>query len=77
MYVPSYLCISPAVPLNPFHNKSIMPVTASDSRNLVRVMKFHIAREGGSRARAAFQLTPPFGRSMLGKDTPSGAQRRV
>ena len=42
-----------------------MPTTATSSRKRVRVMKFHMARDGGSRARAAFQLTPPLGRSMV------------
>ena len=40
----------------------------------MRVMKFHMARLGGSLERAAFQLTPPLGSSMLRADTPSGAQ---
>lgn len=40
----------------------------------MRVRNAHIALEGGNRAFADFQVTPPFGRSMLGADTPSGAQ---
>lgn len=31
----------------------------------MRVTKFHIAREGGSRDFAAFQFTPPLGKSIV------------
>jgi hypothetical protein len=69
----SYLFISPAVPRNPFHINITIPKIAAKRRNLVRVRKFHMAREGGSRAFAAFQFTPPLGSNMLGRaDTPSG-----
>lgn len=61
----THLCISPAVPLSPFHIKITMPVMAMNSRNLVRVRKFHIAREGGSRDLADFQVTPPLGSNMV------------
>lgn len=42
-----------------------MPVIAMNSRNLVRVRKFHIAREGGNRDLADFQVTPPLGSNMV------------
>jgi len=70
----AYLCISSAVPLKPFHSNSTIPNTATNSRNRVRVMKFHIALLGGNLARADFQLTPPLGSSMVREVTPSGAQ---
>lgn len=38
---------------------------ATPSRNLVLVTKAHMALVGGSCALAAFQLKPPFGRSMV------------
>jgi hypothetical protein len=46
-----------------------MPEIATKSRNLVRVKKFHIAREGGNRDFAAFQFTPtpPLGSNMVRK----------
>jgi hypothetical protein len=37
-----------------------------------------MAREGGSRAFAAFQFTPPLGSNMLGRaDTPSGVHESL
>lgn len=80
----THLCISPAVPCKPFHINSTTPASVTYSRNLVRVKKFHIAREGGSRPRADFHVSPPLaGRSMLGrgekrrkrKDTPPRRSR--
>jgi hypothetical protein len=51
----------------PRHNSTIKPVNATDTSSLVRVRKTRTAFHGGSRALAAFQLTPPFGRIMLGE----------
>ena len=48
-----------------------MPATATNSRKRVRAKKFQTKRDGGSRARVAFQLTPPFGKSMVGRDPAS------
>lgn len=42
-----------------------MPVTATSRRKRVLVNSTHIARVGGRFALAAFQLTPPLGRSMM------------
>jgi len=39
---------------------------AKRSRNFVLVMKCQTTLVGGRRAPAAFQFTPPFGRSMVG-----------
>ena len=54
-----------------------MPVIATNSRNFVRVMKFHMAREGGKRDFAAFQLTPPLGSNMVFKGTPQRASKEA
>lgn len=59
------LCISEADVLIPRHNSSRTPATAMQSRNLVLVKNDHTALVGGSWALAAFQLKPPFGRSMM------------
>lgn len=59
-----YFCISDAE-LEILRYNNMMPVTsATDSRNRVLVTNAHIARGGGSCARAAFQLYP-LGRSMV------------
>lgn len=49
----------------PLHNNTISPVRATETNRRVRVRKTRTAFHGGSRARAAFQLTPPFGKIML------------
>lgn len=41
-----------------------MPVMATKRRKRVRVRKCQTALDGGNRALAAFQFTPPLGRSM-------------
>src|SRR5436190_23033298 len=63
---PKYRCISPAVPLKLRHDSISTTAIAKKSRNLVLVMECQITLVGGRRARAAFQFTPPFGRSMVG-----------
>ena len=69
----THLCISPAVPRKPFHINITIPTIATTSKNFVRVKKFQIALEGGSRAFADFQLTPPLGSSILSRaGAPSG-----
>lgn len=60
----TYLCISEADVLTPRHNNNTAPVMATSSRKRVLVRKTHIALVGGSVALAAFQLIPPFGRSI-------------
>ena len=50
-----------------------MPARAANSKNRVLVTKFQIALDGGSLALAAFQLTPPLGRSMTTE--PAQAER--
>jgi hypothetical protein len=58
------LCISPADELTPLHNNNTIPAKATNNKNRVLVKKIHIARVGGNRDLAAFQLTPPLGRSI-------------
>lgn len=41
------------------------PVKAMDTKKRVRVNKTRIALHGGNLALADFQLTPPFGSSMM------------
>lgn len=50
--------------LTPRHNNNTAPVMATSRRKRVLVSKTHIALVGGSVALAAFQLIPPFGRSI-------------
>jgi hypothetical protein len=45
-----------------------MPDKATNSKNRVLVKNTHIARVGGSCDLAAFQLTPPLGRSIAPVD---------
>ena len=60
----SYFCISEAE-LETLRYNNMMPVTsARDRRNRVLATNTHIARGGGSCARAAFQLYA-LGRSMV------------
>lgn len=61
-------CISPADELTPLHNNSTMPDKATKSKNRVLVKKTHIALVGGNCDLAAFQLTPPLGRSIAPVD---------
>jgi hypothetical protein len=56
--------MSPADEETPLHNNNTIPVKATHSKNRVLVKKIHITRVGGSRDLAAFQLTPPLGRSI-------------
>jgi hypothetical protein len=58
------LCMSPADEETPLHNNNTIPAKATHSRKRVLVKKIHIARVGGNRDLAAFQLTPPLGRSI-------------
>ena len=69
-----YLCISAAEPLNPLHIIMIIDATATKRRKRVRVRVCHITLLGGNRALADFQVTPPFGSSML-KQSLSEAER--
>lgn len=57
--------ISPVDTNIPLHNKTIKPVRATTNTNLVRVKNRNTAFHGGSLALADFQLTPPFGKSMV------------
>jgi hypothetical protein len=50
--------------LTPLHSNKTIPVSATHSKNRVRVRKTHIALVGGSCAFADFHVTPPLGRSM-------------
>ena len=59
------LCISEADVRTPRHSNRTAPVIATTRRNLVLVMKCHIALVGGSLALVAFQLMPPLGRSIV------------
>jgi hypothetical protein len=59
-----YLCISEADVLTPRHNNNTAPVMATSRRKRVLVSNTHSALVGGSVALAAFQLIPPFGRSI-------------
>jgi len=68
----SYLCISDADVLMPRHNNSMAPAMAMKRRNRVLAKKTHIALVGGKLALAAFQLTPPLGRSI--STAPGGPQ---
>lgn len=55
-----------------------MPAIATNSRKRVRVRKFHMARLGGNRARALFQVMPvPLGSSMTGAGRPLRAPSGV
>lgn len=56
--------MSPADEETPLHNNNIIPAKATHSKNRVLVKKIHITLVGGSRDLAAFQLTPPLGRSI-------------
>jgi hypothetical protein len=58
------LCMSPADELTPLHNNNTIPAKAANNKNRVLVKKTHIARVGGNRDLAAFQFTPPLGRSI-------------
>jgi len=58
------LCISLADEETPLHNNNTIPAKATHSKNRVLVKKIHITLVGGSRDLAAFQLTPPLGRSI-------------
>ncbi|KAI6505903.1 hypothetical protein MCOR16_011937 [Pyricularia oryzae] len=49
----------------PRHSNRNTPDRATSNRNLVLVTKVHIALDGGSEPLAAFQLRPPFGRSIF------------
>jgi len=59
-----HLCISDADVLMPRHSSRMVPATATNNKNLVRVRKDHTALDGGSEALAAFQVMPPLGSSM-------------
>lgn len=48
-----------------------MPENRTRSIKRVRVTKCRTAREGGNRARADFQVTPPLGRSIFLEGTPA------
>jgi hypothetical protein len=61
----SHLCISDADLLTPRHMRMSRPVKAMDTKKRVRVNKTRIALHGGNLALADFQLTPPFGSSMM------------
>ena len=61
----TYLCISDAEELIPRHSSSMVPASATNTRNLVLVRKTHIALEGGSDDLADFQLMPPLGMIIL------------
>lgn len=67
-------CISAAEVLIPRHNNTTTPERATKRRNRVRVRKLNIALEGGSRALADFQVTPPLGRSIVEKKDAGGVQ---
>jgi len=60
-----YLCISGADELMPCHSNTIMAAMAMRRRKRALVRTTNIALPGGRRALAAFQLTPPFGSSMM------------
>lgn len=62
--VATNLCMSPADELTPLHNNNTIPAKATHNKNRVLVKKIHITRAGGKRDLAAFQLTPPLGRSI-------------
>lgn len=61
----TYLWTWDAEVLSPRHNNNTAPTTATRTRNRVLVKKTHTALVGGRLARAAFQLTPPLGRSIF------------
>ena len=57
-------CVDTLIPL---HNKIIRPVSATATRNLVRVKNIIMAFQGGNLDLADFQVTPPLGKSILKK----------
>lgn len=54
--------------LIPLHSNTITVVSAMTANTLVRARNAIRARHGGSRALADFQVTPPFGSSILSVD---------
>jgi hypothetical protein len=56
--------MSPADEETPLHNNNTIPAKATHSKNRVLVKKIQITLVGGSRDLAAFQFTPPLGRSI-------------
>jgi hypothetical protein len=65
MRIAAYFCISDADLLTPRHSRMTRPVTATETKKRVRVRRTRIALHGGRPALADFQLTPPFGNSMI------------
>jgi hypothetical protein len=62
----SNLCIRDAdMLMMPRHSNNTTPTIVTSKRKRVLANSAHIALVGGSRALAAFQLTPPLGSSIL------------
>lgn len=68
----AYLCISEAEVLTPRQSSRTIPTSAKHNKKRVLVRNTHIALVGGRFAFADFQVTPPFGKSMIadGSDIP-------
>jgi hypothetical protein len=71
------LCISEAELRIPRHSNNIMPARVRRKRKRVLVNSTHIALVAGRFALVAFQLTPPFGSSMLSFAVAGGPQHRL
>lgn len=61
----AYFCIPDADLLMPRHSRITRPVTATETKNRVRVRRMRTALNGGRPALADFQLTPPLGSNMF------------